>query len=143
MSTRSSATTSPGSGEPPEFYFDRSLGRQTARGLRELGWTVHLIADEFDCDAQDTADPTWVSLAGSRGWACLSKDHGLPKVAWDVAVTPSFILANANMRAPRMIDTFHLNKDRIWRQVELGGRGFWMAYEDGRPLHRRFSPSSV
>ena len=59
---------------PPEFFLDRSLGKETAHRLRERGFVVHLIADFYGDDAQRVADQTWVDEGSRRGWVLLTKD---------------------------------------------------------------------
>jgi PIN like domain len=60
--------------KPPEFFFDRSLGKASAAHLRNHGWIVHLIADHYDGDAEDVADEEWIAEGCSRGWLLLTKD---------------------------------------------------------------------
>ena len=62
------------SGSPPEFFLDRSLGRTTARRLRDAGYVVHLIADHYHDDAQHIADEEWIAEGCRRGWVLLTKD---------------------------------------------------------------------
>jgi hypothetical protein len=44
------------SARQPEFFFDRSLGKASARRLRDEGWIVHLIAEFYEADATNIAD---------------------------------------------------------------------------------------
>lgn len=59
---------------PLEFFVDRNLGRSTPARLREQGWTLHLIAEEFPDDAQDISDEVWLDHGLARGWVPLCKD---------------------------------------------------------------------
>ena len=69
------------SAEPPEFFFDRSLGRATAHRLRELGWRRHLVGDHFPNDGQNASDDEWISYGLWQGWALLSKDKRIRYVS--------------------------------------------------------------
>ncbi|MCX5161633.1 hypothetical protein OOK39_20490 [Streptomyces sp. NBC_00264] len=42
--------------------------------LAELGWHIHLIAEEFPDDAQDISDEAWIAYGLERGWHPLCKD---------------------------------------------------------------------
>lgn len=59
---------------PPEYFFDRSLGKASATRLRDRGWIVHLIAEFYEDDAADIADEEWIAEGCSRGWILLTKD---------------------------------------------------------------------
>lgn len=64
---------SAGSRRPPEFFFDRSLGKETAKRLRTRA-TVHLIAEHYPNDAQDVSDEGWIARGIRRRWILLTKD---------------------------------------------------------------------
>ena len=58
----------------PEFCVDRNLGKSVPARLSELGWTMHLIAEEFPNDAQAVSDADWIDYGLNRGWVPLCKD---------------------------------------------------------------------
>jgi PIN like domain len=62
------------SARQPEFFFDRSLGKASARRLRDEGWIVHLIAEFYEADATNVADEEWIAEQTRRGWILLPKD---------------------------------------------------------------------
>jgi uncharacterized protein with PIN domain len=62
------------SARQPEFFFDRSLGKASARRLRDEGWIVHLIAEFYEADATNVADEEWIAEQTRRGWILLTKD---------------------------------------------------------------------
>src|SRR5680860_935758 len=89
---------------PPEFFFDRSLGKITAQRLRDAGCTVHLIADFYPTDAKDIPDETWIAEGCSRGWVLLTKDQRIRYRAAELASLQEghlFCLASGNMNMGR------------------------------------------
>ncbi|MGH3751470.1 MAG: DUF433 domain-containing protein [Pseudonocardiaceae bacterium] len=66
----------PSAASRPEFFVDRSLGRSTTAQLQQAGWTVHLVNDHFDHDAQFVKDETWIEYGLRRDWALLTKIRG-------------------------------------------------------------------
>ena len=83
----------------PEFFFDRSLGKISARRLREAGYVVHLIAEYYPDDAQKIADEDWISEACRRGWVLLTKDRRIRYRARELAALQDgclFCLADGN-----------------------------------------------
>jgi hypothetical protein len=71
MSKRSAEEPSP----PPEFFFDRGLGKNVALELIELGWVIHRVTDHFPNDAQDVSDPEWIEYKLQRLWIPFHKDQ--------------------------------------------------------------------
>jgi uncharacterized protein with PIN domain len=63
------------SDRPPEFFLDRSLGKISARRLREAGHVVHLIAEYYPRDAQEVGDAEWIAEGCRRGWILITKDR--------------------------------------------------------------------
>jgi PIN like domain len=110
----------------PEFFVDRSLGRTTASHLTELGWTIHLVNDEFPDDAQDTADEEWITYGLARGWALLSKDQRIRYRASELAALASggvlFCLTIATQ-----VQWFHRSKKAI-DSAATRGPAFYVVY---------------
>lgn len=69
----------------PEFFLDRSLGKISARRLREEGHVVHLIADHYPDDAQRIVDEDWISEGCRRRWVLLTKDRRIRHRAEELA----------------------------------------------------------
>lgn len=59
------------------FLLDRSLGQRIlAARLREEGWIVRTLAEEFGDDrAQAMRDEEWIAAGASSGYVMLAKDH--------------------------------------------------------------------
>lgn len=129
------------SGPPPlEFFFDRSLGRETARLLRSRGWTIHLIADEFPNDAQFVDDEEWLATGCRRGWVLLTKDKRIRYRGPELAAMNDgrlFCLANGNLKIEPMAERFLAAERAIARAAESGAPGFWQIYDRGR-IERRW-----
>ena len=96
------------SGKPPEFFFDRSLGKITAARLRESGYVIHIIADHYPRDADNVPDETWIAEGCSHGWALLTKDKRIRSRAIELAALP-----------------------RVLRAVHDRPSGFWHVYRNG------------
>jgi hypothetical protein len=123
------------SAEPPEFFFDRSLGRRTAQGLRELGWTIHLVGDHFADDGQQTDDETWISYGIEHGWALLAKDKRIRYVASErQALTKGtlFVLSSGNLTIDRQVNYFHGARSAIHRHVADLQVAIYIVYGGGR-----------
>lgn len=119
----------------PEFFFDRSLGKETARLLREAGWVVHLIADHYPNDAQEVDDDVWIDYGCSQGWAMLSKDKAIRYRGSELAALHSgclFCLANGNLLIEEMAARFVAAEQRIIRAIAQHDQGFWRVYDGGR-----------
>jgi hypothetical protein len=76
--------------------------------LRAIGEKVELKTDHFD---EDTADATWVTEVGARGWIILSADRQLRHnhieiVALLKSNTHSFLLTSGNLTGREMAHAF-------------------------------------
>ena len=123
---------------PPEFFFDRSLGKITAQRLRDAGCTVHLIADFYPTDAKDIPDETWIAEGCSRGWVLLTKDRRIRYRAAELASLQEghlFCLASGNMNIDQMAEAFVKAMPSIARAAARKGAGFWHVYRSGA-IHR-------
>jgi hypothetical protein len=118
-----------------EFFFDRSLGKETARLLRAEGWLIHLLSDVYPNDAQDIADETWLNDGSRRGWVLLSKDKRIRYRGAELAQLHSgrlFCLANGNLTIDDMVMRFAAASASIQREGAQGHPGFWEVYDGGR-----------
>lgn len=119
---------------PSEFFFDRSLGKVSARLLRDRGWTIHLIADFYERDAARIGDEEWISEGCSRGWSLLTKDQKIRYRASQLAALGHghlFCLANGNLPTREMAVRFQAARSKIERVVVYEPGGFWHVYEGG------------
>ena len=124
------------SNEPPEFFLDRSLGKQVAAGLIQLGWRVHRVVDHFPNDAQDTADEDWMRYGLVRGWFPLHKDGRIrrtdaerrPLVEFDA---PMFYLDNQQLKIAEMISRFHSAQRQIYVKTRTAAAACFAVSEDG------------
>ena len=123
-------------GSPPEYFVDRSLGKVTAGRLRDRGWSVHLISDEYPDDARSTKDEDWIARGCRRGWVLLTKDKAIRFRSTELAaLAPGsflFSLARADLNVDEMVHALDTARSRIERAVESGEAGFWHVYKDGR-----------
>jgi hypothetical protein len=117
-----------------EFFFDRSLGKVSARRLRELGYVVHLIAEYYFDDAQETADEVWISEGCRRGWVLLTKDRRIRYRAHELSALRGgfmFCLSDGNADLAAIAETWSAAMPAIERAVDRGATGFWHVYADG------------
>lgn len=93
---------------PPEFFFDRSLGKRSARLLVEAGWVIHLIADHYPDDAAHVSDEAWIEEGCRRGWALLTKDQRIRYRAQELAALAGslFCLSSGNLGLDEMAHRF-------------------------------------
>lgn len=129
------------SSEPPplEFFFDRSLGKETARLLRAEGWTIHLIADHYPDDAQRVPDERWIAEGCRRGWVLLSKDKRIRYRGEELAELHGgrlFCLSNGNLVIEQMVARFFAAEGAIRRAATARESGFWKVYDRGRVIRR-------
>jgi PIN like domain len=111
------------SNKPPEFFFDRSLGKRVAEDLRSLGWRIHRIADRFPDDAQHTDDAAWMCYGLRHNWFPLHKDGRIrgreaerrPLVEFGA---PMFYLNNQQLPIAEMVRRFHGAQVPIYRAAE-------------------------
>lgn len=61
----------------PRFLLDRSVGgRVLVARLREAGWDVRTLAEEYgDARAQQMKDEEWIAAGTEAGFLLLAKDH--------------------------------------------------------------------
>ncbi|MGI9156661.1 MAG: hypothetical protein ACR2FG_08495 [Marmoricola sp.] len=123
------------SDRPPEFFFDRSLGKTSARLLREHGWTVHLIADFYPDDAAEIADEQWIAEGCRRGWILLTKDKKVRYRTQELAALRNghlFCLASGNLDLQAMAQRFIEAGPAIVRAHRKHSVGFWHVHPGGR-----------
>jgi hypothetical protein len=120
--------------KPPEFFFDRSLGKVTARLLREAGYTIHLIADFYPADAREVLDETWIADGCARGWVLPSKDQRIRYRTSELEALQGghlFCLSSGNMDIEEMTQAFLDAMPSIVNAVAAQPIGFWHVYRGG------------
>jgi hypothetical protein len=123
------------SDKPPEFFFGRSLGKASARRLRDRGWTVHLIADFYADDAADIPDEEWIAEGCKRGWILLTKDKKIRYRSHELEALEEghlFCLASGNLDLDEMAERFTEAQPAMLRAVARHEVGFWHVHEGGR-----------
>lgn len=123
------------SGERPELFLDRSLGRITASRLRGAGYRVHLIADHYPDDASDIPDEQWIAEGCANGWILLTKDKRIRYRTGELEALQGghlFCLTSGNLDIAEMTRTFLIALPRIERAARDHPVGFWHVYRDGQ-----------
>ncbi|HVD39700.1 MAG TPA: hypothetical protein VNC16_01695 [Solirubrobacterales bacterium] len=123
--------------QQPEFFVDRSLGKSIVEALRDVGLTVHSMADIYgEKRAQRLADEVWLRDAGKNDWIVLTKDDAIrrrpaERDALTEAEVRAFCLTSAQLRGAEQIERFVSNRDRILRQARKSGPYIYGVYESG------------
>ena len=123
------------SARPPEYFFDRSLGKASANRLRDRGWTIHLIADFYPDDAADIADEKWIAEGCSRGWLLLTKDKKIRYRAKELSALDGghlFCLASGNLGLDDMAQRFVEAEHAMLGASRKYTLGFWHIHAGGR-----------
>lgn len=123
------------SARPPEYFFDRSLGKASATRLRDRGWIIHLIADFYRDDAADVADEEWIAEGCSRGWMLLTKDKKIRYRASELSALETghlFCLASGNLGLDDMAQRFADAEQAILSARQRYPVGFWHIHAAGR-----------
>lgn len=125
----------PPSQEPPEFFLDRCLGKIVARLLRESGWPLHVVAEEFPNDGQDTSDQEWITYGLAKGWALLTQDKRIRYRADElIAVSDGrgvmFCLSNGNLLIAERVARFEASREKIVRAAKAVSPALYFVYED-------------
>lgn len=117
----------------PEFFLDRSLGKTTARHLREHDIVVHLIADHYEKDAQEVPDEVWIAEGCRRGWVLLTKDKRIRYRAEELSALDGqlFCLAGGSATIAEMTERILSAMPAIERAVSAHRTGFWHIYASG------------
>jgi hypothetical protein len=110
----------------PEFCVDRNLGKTVPARLSALGWTMHLIAEEFPDDAQAVSDQDWIDYGLNKGWVPLCKDgrirgrdHEREPVERHAGVL--FYLDNQQLLVDEMVRRIARAEAEIVKAVARGG----------------------
>lgn len=123
--------------QQPEFFVDRSLGKSIVEALRDVGLTVHSMADVYgEKRAQRLADEVWLRDAGENSWIVLTKDDAIrrrpaERDALTEAGVRAFCLTSAQLRGAEQIERFVNNRHRILSQARKSGPYIYGVYESG------------
>ena len=123
------------SARPPEYFFDRSLGKASANRLRDRGWIIHLIADFYPDDASDVADEQWIAEGCSRGWMLLTKDKKIRYRARELGALETghlFCLVSGNLGLDDMAQRFVEAEQAMISASRRHPIGFWHVHAQGR-----------
>ena len=119
----------------PEFFLDRSLGKQTASRLRAAGHVIHLISDRYPEDASRIPDEEWIAEGCANGWVLLTKDKRIRYRAAELEALQEghlFCLVSGNMGINEMAEALLRALPKIGPVVRQEPGGFWHVYRDGR-----------
>lgn len=123
------------SDRPPEFFFDRSLGKASAARLRERGWTVHLIAEFYADDAAKIPDEEWIAEGCRRGWLLLTKDKKIRYRSHELEALEEghlFCLSSGNLGLDETAQRFEEALPAMLRAARTHSVGFWHVHGNGR-----------
>lgn len=122
------------SDRPPEFFFDRSLGKRSAQSLIDAGWIIHLIADHYPDDAANVSDVDWIEEGCHRDWTLLTKDQRIRYRADELSALNGllFCLSSGNLGLDAMAQRFLAARPAIERAITHEETGFWLVYDEGR-----------
>jgi hypothetical protein len=128
---------------PPEFFFDRGLGKNLAFRLIELGWRVHRITDHFPGDADNVSDPDWMEYGLQRGWIPLHKDgriRGNPteREPDERHKSPMFYLDNQQLPINEMVRRIHMNQGKIYALARRRRRAAACYAVNDSGVHKRW-----
>ena len=126
---------------PPKFVADRALGKTVPAILRNHGWNVVMIQDEFPDDAKNVSDIEWLQWASDNADGALTKDAAIRRQpSYQQSKIPIFCLANQQLKLDAMAELYLRHEKKIWRVSDQhSGRAFWQIYTDGSI--RRLDPS--
>lgn len=105
--------------QPPEFFVDRSLGRQRVpEALRRAGWTLRTHHEVYGERDEHVPDVEWLELCGRSTLAVLSKDRRLRYRPAEIDAirrfgVRAFVLTSGNLIAAEQAVRFDRNRDRI------------------------------
>lgn len=125
----------PGSGSPPEFLVDRSLGRHVvADALRAAGAVVRTLADVYGNDEETMADADWLARAGREGWVVLTKDARIRYRPAEIASVRAhgvqvFVVAGQHLPGRELAARCVHNLHRIGQAAQKPGPFIYMVYE--------------
>jgi PIN like domain len=124
---------------PHEFIVDRDLGKRVVASLSASGWLLHPLPDVFGSEeaAMDAEDEDWITIAGSRGWAALSKNHRISHVVKEREAliehrVPLFAMASGNLSTAEMVAAYLLAGSQITAILDAKpGGGLWAVHKNG------------
>lgn len=113
---------------PVRFLLDRSLGQRVlAARLRDAGWDVRTLADEYgDERAQRMRDEEWIGAGATAGYFLVAKDHRIatrPLEAYAIYAHDAKVLvfARGDLTSAQMGDHCLEYSDKIHRLAAARG----------------------
>ncbi|MBA3372584.1 MAG: toxin-antitoxin system, toxin component, PIN family protein [Actinomycetota bacterium] len=119
-----------------EFLVDRSLGRHVVpNAVRAQGHTVHTLWSVYGDAEQDLADTEFLGDAGRHGWAVLTGDMRIRRVAHELAVVEAegvrmFALPRGHLRGVEQAARFVDNLPAILRACDRPGPYIYAVLRD-------------
>lgn len=108
--------------------------------LREVGWTVHLIAAAYSNDAEQVSDEFWVAHGSRRGWVLLTRDWRIRYRGRELAARYGgqlYCLADGSLQVADVATRFIAAEPAIRRNAGRGLPGLWVVHDDGRVRRMR------
>jgi hypothetical protein len=111
----------------PEFFLDRSLGRQLVpAALRAAGWRLRTHAEVYGDRDETVADVEWLELCGRDELVVLSKDKRIRYRPAEIAAirrfgVRAFVLVRGGLTADEQAGRFLANAEAIDAACEESG----------------------
>jgi PIN like domain len=105
--------------QQPEFFIDRSLGRNAvAAALRADGWDVRTLAEVYGAHEETVPDEKRLGRCADEGWIVLTKDKRIRYRPAEIEAlrthrVKAFVLASGNLSADAQSQRFIANRLRI------------------------------
>lgn len=119
----------------PEFFTDRDLGRnKIPQSLRELGYTVHRMVDEYPTTEESVRDPDWIREQTEKGRVLLTRDklrHPGEKDAVEEAGARMFRIGRNAKNAEEQARYLGNNINRIEQRSRRPGPYIYRVDENG------------
>jgi hypothetical protein len=104
---------------PPEFFVDRSLGRnRVAEALRSTEWSLRTHHEVFAERDEEVPDVEWLEYCGWQALAVLSKDRRLRYRPEEITAIrrhriKAFVLTQGSLRAAEQAARFERSREAI------------------------------
>lgn len=121
---------------PPEFFVDRSLGRQQVPGaLRADGWSLRTHHEVYGKRDEQVTDVEWLAFCGREGLAVLTKDRRSRYRPAEIEAIRSFnvrtfVLTGGSLSASEQTARFRRSRDRIALASAEPGPFIYAVYVD-------------
>ena len=122
---------------PPEFFVDRSLGRnRVAESLRGSGWNLLTHHEVFAERDEEVPDVEWLEYCGRQDLPVLSKDRRLRYRPEEIAAirrhrVKAFVLTRGSLRAAEQAARFDRSREPILAACMDRGPFIYAVHADG------------